>query len=165
MTPTAKISRVLRASAGFPFQNKVTSPASARRNSTLHKPTLISSGKNHHCQVDTQLGVVGILHLEQHHAGMPYSKRASVEEFWPIYGDSHVAAALFFAASKDEFKMNSQYFVFRLNFIIHWISKNEAECMFSLLKSAFIKRPESKIVKAQCFSLFVRKIKYVNRVI
>lgn len=72
MTLTAKIPKVLRAFAGFLSQNKVTSLASARRNSILHKPTLISSGKNHHFQVETQLGVVGISHLEQHHMGMPY---------------------------------------------------------------------------------------------
>lgn len=41
MTPTAKVPKVLRASANSPSQNEVTSPASARRNSTPHKPTPI----------------------------------------------------------------------------------------------------------------------------
>lgn len=83
--------------------------------------------------MDTQSGVVGTSHPEQYHAGVPYSERASVDEFWPTYGDSYAGAALLFAANEDEFRMNSRYFVLRLNFIVRGISKDEAECVFGVV--------------------------------
>ena len=68
------------------------------------------------------------------------------------------------AANKDKYKINAQYFLLWLNFIIWGISKDKAELMFYALESSFIKRLEAKAIKARYFFAFLREVEYVNRI-
>lgn len=73
-------------------------------------------------------------------------------------------SALTIAANENKYKINTQYFLLQLNFIVQGILKDEVGLIFYALEFSFIKRLRTKAVKVRCFSAFLWEVEYVNRI-
>lgn len=167
ITPTSKpATKRTCITTGKSLKNLIVSSSlsvrpSAILNGTSQKPIAFAKQRTpaeHHNHQPVKPG------SSQVSAFLPLIERLVGNKFWPAFYDRLSGSALTMAANKDEYKINRQSFLLQLNFIVQGISKDEAELMFYVLEFNFIKRPEAKVVKARCFSAFLREVEYVNRI-
>ena len=167
MTPTSKpAAKHTQTAVGKSPKNLIVSSSlsvrpSATLDGTCQKPIAFAEQRTlaeHHNRQPVESG------SSQVSAFVPFIERPVGNEFWPAFRDRLFGSALTMAANEDKYKINAQYLLLQLNFIVQGISKDEAELIFYALEFSFMKRPGAKAVKARCFSAFLQEVEYVNRI-
>lgn len=88
--------------------------------------------------------------------------QASVDNFWAEYGNTQTRTVLAWSGNEQEFEINAQYFILRMNLIVRGISPNKAEAIFMACIPTFVTRSSSDAAKAHCLGILVRESNYVN---
>ena len=69
--------------------------------------------------------------------------RASLDNFWPRYGDNNIKTVLAWSENEQEYKINARYIMLQMSVIVREISPDEIEAIFDMCISMFITRSGS----------------------